>query len=264
MNNEKWKKYFYTFYFLVLSLFTFPVFSKLYDSLLTLAYPQACQICQNSVEKSFNGIACEDCWKKSLVFSGDETLCRKCGRFLRDKPSAYETFCHRCDEDFYDFAAATGIYEFALAASVLNLKREPFISERLKKIFLIRFEKSEFFDASVIIPVPLSKKRELERGFNQAEVLAKFLSEKTEIKLDAKSLVRTIHTPIHRAGMDVKARQMSVKNAFEVRRKNLVKGEKILLVDDIFTSGATVSNCAKVLKENGADKVYVLTIARAK
>ena len=253
-----------TLYFsLIFSLFTI-LFFKIYDSILTLAYPQACQVCQNSVEKSFNGIACDNCWEKSLVFSGNETLCRKCGRFLSEKPSEYKTFCHRCDEDFYDFAAAAGIYEFALAASVLHLKREPFISKRLKKNFLDRFGNSEFSDVSLIMPVPLSKKRELERGFNQAEVLAKFLHEKTEIKLDAKSLVRTIHTPIHRAGMDVKARQMSVKNAFEVRRKNLVKGEKILLVDDVFTSGATVSNCAKVLKENGADKVYVLTIARAK
>ncbi len=190
-------------------------------------------------------------------------MCRKCGRFLSEKPSRYETFCRRCDEDFYDFAIAAGIYEFALAASVLHLKREPFISERLKKKFLARFEKSEFHDASLIIPVPLSKRRENERGFNQAEILAEFLSDKTKIKSDAKSLIRTVHTPIHRAGMDIKARQMSVKNAFDVKRENLIKGEKILLVDDVFTSGATVSNCAKILKKKGADKIYVLTVARA-
>ena len=68
---------------------------------------------------------------------------------------------------------------------------------------------------------------------------------------------------MHRAAMDNKARELSVKDAFEVMRPKLVEGEKILLIDDVFTSGATVSNCAKILKENGAKQVCVLTVARA-
>jgi predicted amidophosphoribosyltransferase len=67
---------------------------------------------------------------------------------------------------------------------------------------------------------------------------------------------------MHRATMDNKARETSVKNAFEVKRPKLIEGENILLIDDVFTSGATVSNCAKVLKEKGAGKVYILTVAR--
>jgi len=110
--------------------------------------------------------------------------------------------------------------------------------------------------------VPLSKKRRLERGFNQAEVLAKILAKQTCIKLDEKSLVRKIHTPMHRAAMDNKAREMSVKNAFEVKRPKFIEGERILLIDDVFTSGATASNCAKTLKDKSAKSVNVLTIAR--
>ncbi|MDQ3181475.1 MAG: double zinc ribbon domain-containing protein [Acidobacteriota bacterium] len=239
------------------------MFHKISDALLTLAYPQACQICKNSVENLADGVACQSCWEKTQIFSGAETLCGKCGRFLQAKATNFETFCHLCSEHFYDSASAVGIYEDALAASVLHLKREPFIAKRLKNLFISRFQHSDFQDASLIIPVPLSKKRRLERGFNQAGVLAKILATQTRIKLDQQSLIRKIHTPMHRAAMDNKAREMSVKNAFEIKRPKFVEDENILLVDDVFTSGATVSNCAKVLKESGARQVCVLTVARA-
>ncbi len=235
---------------------------KIYDSLLALTYPQACQICENSVENLANGIACRSCWEKTRIFSGAETLCGKCGRFLQSKPSNFKTFCHLCDEHFYDSACAVGIYENALSASVLNLKREPFIAKRLQNLFVSRFENSDFQDISLLVPVPLSKRRFFERGFNQASVLADILAKQTSIKLDQQSLIRKVHTPMHRTAMDNKAREMSVKNAFEVKRPKFIEGKKILLVDDVFTSGATVSNCAKTLKKCGADKIYVFTLAK--
>jgi ComF family protein len=235
---------------------------KVYDSLLALAYPQVCQICENSVENLADGVACRSCWKKTRIFSGTETLCGKCGRFLQPKPSNFKTFCHLCDEHFYDSACGVGIYENALSASVLHLKREPFIARHLQNLFVSRFENSDFQDISLLVPVPLSKRRFFERGFNQASVLAGILVKQTGIKLDEQSLIRKIHTPMHRAAMDNKAREMSVRNAFEVKRPKFIEGEKILLVDDVFTSGATVSNCAKTLKKCGADKIYVFTLAK--
>ncbi len=236
--------------------------SKIYDSILTLAYPQACQTCEQSVENLSDGVACKSCWKRTRIFSGAETLCGKCGRFLHSEPTNFQTFCHQCDEHFYDAASAVGIYEYALSASVLNLKREPFVAKKLRRLVTLRFQNSAFQDVTKIIPVPLSKKRFLERGFNQAAVLAEILAAQTCIPLDGQTLVRQIHTPMHRATMDTKARETSVENAFEVKRQNFIKGENILLMDDVFTSGATVSNCAKVLKEKGAGQVYVLTVAR--
>lgn len=235
---------------------------KIFDSLLALAYPQACQICENSVENLPDGVACRECWEKTQIFSGAETLCAKCGAFLRDKLLNSETFCHRCDGHFYDAAVAVGVYEHALASSVLNLKREPFVAENLQKLFISRFQNSVFQNSTLIVPVPLSKKRFLERGFNQAAVLSKILAKKAKINLDEHSLVRKIHTPMHRVGMDGKARAMSVENAFEVTRPKFIENKQILLIDDVFTSGATVSNCAKVLKKSGADKVFVFTLAK--
>lgn len=234
----------------------------LYDSLLTLTYPQPCHICNQCVESSGDGIVCRDCWEKTRIFSGNETICHKCGRFLSETPCDSETFCRKCDEHFYDKVRAVGKYEKGLSASILNLKREPFVAAHLRKLFLESFKKTSFQNINKIIPVPLSKRRFLERGHNQAAVLSKILAKETGIVLDEHSLLRIKHTPVHRAGMDKKGREMSVAKAFEVRREKLIKGENILLVDDVFTSGATASICAKELKKKGADKVYVFTIAR--
>lgn len=235
---------------------------KVFDSLLTLAYPQACHLCRNSVENSADGIACRECWEKTRIFSGQSTICAKCGAFQGRSGTNVETFCRRCDEHFYDRARAVGIYENALAASILHLKTEPYVARRLQKLFIAAFDDSAFPAADLIIPVPLSRKRRLERGFNQAEILARILAKATNVKTDEKSLVRIIHTPMHRAAMDKKAREATVADAFEIKRSAFIKHADILLIDDVFTSGATVSNCAKTLKKNGAKSVFVLTVAR--
>jgi len=239
------------------------MFQKIYDSLLTLAYPQVCHVCHESVETSAGGVVCRNCWQTGRIFTGNETLCAKCSAFLREKPSPFEAFCHQCDAHFYDAARAVGFYETALAASVLNLKKTPFVPKTLKELFISAFENSPFQNASLLVPVPLSKRRFLERGFNQAEILAEILSKRFALKIDKQSLTRRLHTPVHRAAMDRRARELTVENAFEATRPKLVKNRKILLVDDVFTSGATTSACAEALKKKGADKVYVLTVARA-
>ncbi len=238
------------------------MFRKILDSILAVAYPQVCQSCGGSVEHLTDGAACGDCWRRTQIFSGAETLCAKCGAVQGTNDSNYETFCHRCDEHFYDAASAVGVYGYALTASILHLKREPFVAPRLRELFTSRFENSVFQRVDLIVPVPLSKKRELERGFNQAAVLSKILARKTKINLDEQSLVRRIHTPMHRVGMDGKARASSVENAFEVTRPKLMAGKTVLLVDDVFTSGATVSNCAETLKKSGSSKIWVLTLAK--
>jgi predicted amidophosphoribosyltransferase len=81
--------------------------------------------------------------------------------------------------------------------------------------------------------------------------------------LDEHSLVRQTQTKMHRAGMDAKARRQSMAHAFSVRHSDQIKGKRVMLIDDVFTTGATVSACADVLKAAGADRVFVLTIARA-
>ena len=117
--------------------------------------------------------------------------------------------------------------------------------------------------ADVIIPVPLHHDRERQRGFNQACILARELSRLSRLPIDEHSVVRRIHTERHRAGMDAKARRQSVANAFTIRHPKSIAGQRVLLIDDVFTTGATVSACASVLKDAGAEEVFVLTVAKA-
>jgi ComF family protein len=238
--------------------------SAVYDACLSVIYPQICRLCEKSVERRADGIVCRACWQRTRIFNGTEILCEKCGAFSPAGGSRqFETFCRRCDGDAFDSARAVGLYENALLATVLNLKKIPFVPLKLQNLFFESFLQSPFPDATRLIPVPLSKRRFHERGFNQASLLAKILAKRIDLPLDEQSLIRRIHTPQHRAGMDRKARLKSVENAFEVTRPKLVEGENILLIDDVFTSGATASNCAQALKNKGARAVYVLTVARA-
>jgi len=236
---------------------------KTYDSLLTLFYPQDCEICKRSVEKSANGLVCEDCWLDTRIFSERENLCFKCGRILNENQSDAKTNCQQCVDHFYENARAIGFYEGALASSILNLKRTPYVSKRIKNLFMEASQNPLFQNVSLIIPIPLSKNRMLERGFNQSQILAEIISRDSGIPIDSVSLIRTKHAKVRRAGMDKKAREMSVEKSFEVKREKRIAGKSIVLIDDVFASGATVSSCAKVLKKKGAGDVYVLTVARA-
>lgn len=233
------------------------------DSLISLLYPQTCGSCNGIAERFSDGSACGECWSKTRIFTGSETLCSKCGTFLRERESTSEAFCHRCDDHKYDRARAAGIYENALVAEIIRLKTTPSLSNRSRHLILDAFDRSDFTDPTLVVPVPLSRKRRYDRGFNQAELLARLIAKSSGLPLDEKSLVRKVHTTIHRAAMDRKARDLTVKNAFAVTRPVLIRDQNILLVDDVLTSGATVSYCAKVLKRNGAGKVYVFTLARA-
>jgi len=240
--------------------------SSFYDAALALVYPQACAVCGASVESRHDGVACESCWQATRVFTDDDTLCWKCGLFTeaaisRDKRQSVR--CGRCDEEVFTSARACGFYERALRASILELKRQPHVPTRLARLLLDAQQRAPLNSADLIVAVPLHSKRERERGFNQALILARELARLSELPLDEHSVTRRLQTERHRAGMDAKSRRKSVSKAFTVRHPKLVAGQRVLLVDDVFTTGATVSACAAALKEAGAAEVFVLTVARA-
>jgi len=242
------------------------VISGAYDSVLALIYPQTCAACGGPVDSRHDGVACSTCWDATRIFDEDDTLCWKCGA-LSTAAVADEkrqtVRCGRCDADSFTAARACGLYEGALRASILALKREPNVTRRLLETLRQTQQRTLLAEADLIVPVPLHASREGERGFNQAVVLARELARATKLPIDEYSLVRRIHTERHRAGMDARSRRDSVGGAFEVRRPEPIAGRRVLLIDDVFTTGATVSECAAVLKSAGVAEVYVLTIARA-
>ncbi|HZH30597.1 MAG TPA: ComF family protein [Pyrinomonadaceae bacterium] len=239
----------------------------LYDATLALIYPLRCAACgEAGVEARAGAPACAECWRATTIYDGSETCCRKCGaQAVGDVPpeKRADVLCRRCDADEFTAARALGKYEGALRASILTLKREPHVSARLGRMLLNAQNRPPLDAATRIVPVPLHAERERERGFNQAALLARSLAKLSGLPLDEWSLVRTMHATRHRAGMDARARRETVESAFRVERPRLIEGERILLIDDVFTTGATVSACAQALKDAGARDVFVLTIARA-
>jgi ComF family protein len=239
---------------------------KVYDSVLAVLYPQACAICASSVESRHDGVACDACWAAAKLFADEDALCWKCGvvtQAIVHDDRRMSIRCRRCDADGFTAARACGLYEGALRASVLALKRDPHVGRRLLLTLIRAQRRAPIADANLIIPVPLHAKRERERGHNQAAVLARALARATGLELDEHALARRMRTARHRSGMDARARRDSVAGAFEVRAPKQIAGRRVLLIDDVFTTGATVSECAAVLHSAGATDVFVLTIARA-
>jgi len=241
--------------------------SHIYDAALALVYPQACAVCGAGVESRKDGVACAACWRATRVFGETDVLCWKCGALSvgRVSDSKRESVrCRVCDEDAFTAARAIGFYDGALRASVLALKREPGVAHRLAGLMFQALQQRPINQTNLIIPVPLHPERERERGFNQAALIARELARMSNLPIDEHCVGRRVHTERHRSGMDGRARRESVANAFDVRRTDSIAGQSVLLIDDVFTTGATVSACAAALKNAGAKEVFVLTVARAR
>jgi ComF family protein len=240
---------------------------RLCDAALALAYPQACAACgARGVERRRDWPACAACWSETRLFDGGETLCWKCGapaggEVPEEKRPGVR--CRRCDAEEFTAARACGLYEGALRAAVLGLKREPYVPARLGRLLGEAVSRRPLVAATLVVPVPLHPARERVRGFNQAALLARAVAKGAGLRLDEWSLARVRHSERHRAGMDARARRESVADSFAVARPRLVRGERVLLVDDVFTTGATASACARALLGAGASEVLVLTAARA-
>ena len=235
------------------------------DGLLGLAYPAECRVCSGSVESWEDGVACAKCWNDPAItkfFAGD--LCAKCGAQLSGGPATDQhRVCGMCGALPFTAARACGSYSGALEASILFLKVNPHISPRLRALIQRTFaEHRDAIESEIVIPVPLHRLRERRRGFNQAAIIAGLISREFKLVCDDRSLARTRATDPHRAGMDAADRASSVERAFDVVRPRLIEGASVLLVDDVFTTGSTISAAAQSLIEAGAHKVSVLTIAR--
>jgi ComF family protein len=150
-----------------------------------------------------------------------------------------------------------------LEASVLFLKVNPHICSRLRSLIVGTLSgHHEALASELVVPVPLHRLREKQRGFNQAAIIAKAISGRCKLQLDDRSLVRTKPTERHRAGLDATDRSRSVEEAFAVSKRRMIAGASVLLVDDVYTTGSTICAAARSLLEAGARQVNVLTIAR--
>jgi len=116
-------------------------------------------------------------------------------------------------------------------------------------------------EADMLVPVPLHSARLIKRRFNQSALLAREVSRFHDLEVETESLIRIKKTP-SQGGKSTLGRRRNVAGAFKLRRTDRVKGKTIILIDDVFTTGATLEACARTLRKGGAERIYAITLAR--
>jgi ComF family protein len=222
------------------------------DSLLNFIFPVACILCRSQVLERRWGAACPRCWESLRPVT--PPLCTRCGI----PGVTIEGECGRCrtGEHIFDFARSAVFFNDSAREIIHHLKYADRVSlarpiGRMLREILDR----EGFAGARLIPVPLHRSRERARGFNQAELIARELG----LPVDTRSIRRRKKTPTQ-TGLSRSERARNLSAAFELRED--VEDVKVILVDDVFTTGATMNELAKVLKRGGASRVEVLTFAR--
>jgi len=235
------------------------------DAALSFLYPEVCQLCGKEPASPGHGYVGANC-RKNVEFI-KPPFCGRCGLpFEGAITTPFE--CVNCRDVRLFFTYARSAVEACGSMRDIihrykytrGLWFEPFIAELLAEAALPRLTAEQW---DMIVPVPLHSSKLAEREFNQAERLAKCLSARTGLTVAAKALVRVKPT-VTQTAMTRAERAENVRNAFAGHPKGakLVVGKRVVLVDDVFTTGATTNACAKVLRRAGAVEVCVWTLAR--
>ena len=236
------------------------------DSLAAVLFPAPCRICGAVLLNASRIPICVVCLASFEPMP--QPVCERCGKPLLTPIGAesVQPRCRLCREDFFafDFARSYGVYNDALHHAILLLKYEEVT--RLGDWFAARLaevvaREAESFQADVVVPVPLHPDRQRERGYNQAELIARPLARRLHLKQGAYLLMRTKPRPA-RLVLSRKEHWDSVRGAYATRKGLRVDKLRVLLVDDVMTTGATLDACARALKSAGASSVLGLTVAR--
>ncbi|WP_418791028.1 double zinc ribbon domain-containing protein [Phosphitispora sp. TUW77] len=253
----------------------------LLEKMLQALFPEKsrCLVCGCPVESD---ILCDSCMKR-IGYSQGYSICYRCGRYMHEAVEGSKAakteymnnkYCPECREAAPEFfmARSLGPYGGDLKQVIYMYKYNGYRS-LCRSLGLLMAElfinEKAFWDTSIIVPVPLSEEKMARRGFNQSELLAEQMGRILHLPV-AKCLIRTIDTP-SQSKLTKKGRQDNIRGAFIINDKVLSVGltgitrckrySKVLLVDDIFTTGATACECSRVLLRAGADSIGILTLA---
>ena len=220
-------------------------------ALTDLFSPKFCVVCKTPIVYQDNHI-CEECLK-SINIAADR--CPICSGSLENGKCV---FCSE-REVYIDRNICCFDYEGAIKKLMAGYKFRGY--KRIAKVFSLLFYNSvsDFPQADMITSVPMAKKKVWKRGYNQSEIFARELAKLYKLKYS--KLLKESKTALVQRELNLTERFFNILGRYAVLKKSYILGKKIILVDDVFTTGATINECARVLKEAGAEKIFSITIA---
>ena len=239
------------------------------EALASIALPAPCRICSRILDTGNAIPFCHAC-TESLAETLPNPLCAQCGRPIVSAAAAEGMSlpqCHLCRRQVYAFyfAGSFGAYTPRMSRAILLLKYGnvtslgAWFAPHLAGLIA---RQPDYFEADGVVPVPLDQARQRERGYNQAELIAKPLARMLGIPFRSYLLLRTRPRP-NQLRLTPRERWETVRGAYATHKTAQVDKLLVLLVDDVFTTGATLDACSRALKGAGAAQVVGLTVARA-
>lgn len=228
------------------------------EFVLGLIYPERCVFCDRVVRQS-DEFVCTECSESMLIVR--EPYCMKCGKQIEDETQELCGDCAR-KKHYFDRGFTLCCYNDPVRESMYRLKyknRQRYALYYGRKICNELGDKIRELNADVLIPIPLHEARYRKRGYNQAELLAREIGRIMEIPVRTDIIKRVKNTQAQKT-QDAAERRVNIKNAFQISA-NDVKLSTAILIDDIYTTGSTVDEAARILKSAGINRIYVLTVA---
>lgn len=236
-----------------------------FTRILDYIWPRRCEVCERPVDRPGRCL-CTDCLNR-IPFVPQDGVCAVCGRAVEGLSGEY--LCEDCSRPktrpAFDRAASAVRFE--------GKAREMLLGYKFEGRLWLRDDFTDWLEAAArarldiaavdaVLPMPVTVFHRLDRGYNQSAYLARTLAARLDRRCD-EGVLRRVGKPDRQAGLDEEARRENVRGTFAVRHPERVRGRTLLVVDDVMTTGATLSECARTLQASGARRVWCVTLARS-
>ncbi|MBI5789516.1 MAG: ComF family protein [Candidatus Schekmanbacteria bacterium] len=238
-----------------------PISSNWHNLLFDLFLPAFCHTCQKGLKAGDGNYFCSGCWAEIVLL---DKFCSRCGYpSFKASPPAH---CHKCPTEKIGFryARSVGIYAGIMSQAIhlFKYKNKIGMGSQLAGLLITHYARYwEFWNYDYIVPVPLHPRRLRQREFNQSFILASELGNYFQTPVLADNLQR-IKFNRPQVELNQQERLNNLKGGFDLTQPQVIKGKNILLIDDVYTTGATVTECAQIAATAGANVVDIYTLAR--
>ncbi|MEA1962369.1 MAG: ComF family protein [Bacillota bacterium] len=230
--------------------------------LLDILFPQeTCCLCRKPGRYSSRHPWCHDCKEKMRSLSMSSPVCKRCGKYIHVE----QVLCTDCKTHppRFEIARAVGPYEdcFRISTKVLKFMGRKQLAVKMGHMMADKVKEEPGFGyIDMVVPVPISRGSLKQRGFNQAEILARQIAKELKAPMHKHAIIRIKETPSQRE-LSKEDREKNLLYAFQVKHASKVKEKNVLLVDDVYTTGSTGRECTRVLMDAGAKQVGIITWA---